>query len=348
MLRRPVIALRPALLGCILFVAIGLLAFAPWMARNFAWTANPIFPMAMRTLGSAHFDDVQVERWNRAHRATERDSPWPQRFKLLGRRVMTDWMYAYIVLPAGFIALIALALRSGRGPEVAALALLVLLQVNFWLGFTHLMPRFALFLLPLCALAAGLCLSGRLAPAGALLTAAAVCLGFFGLPLSPSSPWSGGLHRTFWPRSLQAREGLYRLHDTFLLAPAELEGLEGSRHTPLALIGDSQAFLHQVPMSRLKYRIIFDIRFPPGASALDAWLPLSEPQLRKDHVIIVHTSEIRRLSATYYAVPGLPDSPVPRGYVTPLNDYQPVGDIPWSQSSDLPHIWPRDGVTGAR
>ena len=341
-------SLRSTLLGCVLFTAAGTAAFSPWLIRNFAWTGNPVFPLAMRTLGSAHFDDTQVERWNRAHRASPQDAPWSNRFKLLATRVFADWMYAYVLLPAGLIALILLAFRGARGPrgpEVAALALLVLLQTAFWLAFTHLMPRFAVFLVPLCALAAGVGFSGRLAPAGAALALASVALGFMGLPLSESSP---GLRATFWQFSLKARVGFYRLEDTSALNPTELEGIEDRRNIPVALIGDAQAFHHQLPMTRLRYRVIFDIRFPPGVSALDAWLEQSEELLRRDHIVIVHPSEIRRLSRTYHAVPGLPDRLVPRGYVTPNNDYQPVGDVPWSQTSDWPHIWPQGGVTGAR
>jgi hypothetical protein len=345
---RQAIAIRPALLACVLYVAVGLAAFSPWLARNWAWTRNPVYPMAMRTLGSAHLDAVQVERWERAHRASQHDSPWPRRFHLLATSILAHWAFAYIVIPAGLLALIALAFRRDSAPQVTALALLVLLQLGFWIALTHLMPRFAVFLLPLCALAAGLWLSGRLAPAGAGLAVLAVWLGFIGIPGPADAPWPASLSSTFWPRSVDARVGFYRMFDLSPLSPAELEGLEDRRQVPLALIGDAQAFLHQVPMQRLRYRIIFDIRFPPGVASLDAWLGQTEQELRKDHVVFVHPGEVRRLSSTYFAVPGLPDRPVPRGYVTPNNNYQPIGDVLWTQTSDLPHIWPQGGVTGGR
>jgi hypothetical protein len=65
--------------------------FAPWMIRNEVWAGNPVFPEAMSVLGRAHFDDVQVERWQRAHSASEADRPWGKRLRAMPEGVLLDW-----------------------------------------------------------------------------------------------------------------------------------------------------------------------------------------------------------------------------------------------------------------
>jgi len=71
LIRRERPSLRSTFAGASVAVLAGLLSFSPWLIRNTIWTGNPVFPLAMRQLGRAHFTPEQVERFERAHRALE-------------------------------------------------------------------------------------------------------------------------------------------------------------------------------------------------------------------------------------------------------------------------------------
>ncbi len=45
-----------------------LLTCVPWYAKNYAWTGNPVFPLATSLFGASGLSELQVERWNLAHR----------------------------------------------------------------------------------------------------------------------------------------------------------------------------------------------------------------------------------------------------------------------------------------
>src|SRR5687768_17499732 len=65
--------------GLAVFVALGVLTFAPWLVRNVVWAGNPVFPEAQSVFGPAHFTETQSERWRRAHSATPAQSGVPAR-----------------------------------------------------------------------------------------------------------------------------------------------------------------------------------------------------------------------------------------------------------------------------
>lgn len=280
---------KPRFLGTILFGLVGTATFLPWMARNVAWTGNPFFPLEMKTLGQAHFDAIQVERWDRAHRPPPAQQPVRERLKAGWREVVTNWQYGYVILPLGLLA----ALFTWRKPIVGLLLLILLFQAIFWLFFTHLMGRFAVMIIPTLAILAGLATRRELT---FLLTGGSILAIFFGL---------FGLLPEFVPRSREAQAGLYFLTDWSKIYPDQMKDIE-STQDKIALIGIGEAFYYRIPINRILYRSVFDTRFPPGTSVIDGWLGQSLDQLRKDYIVEIHYGELRRLSRTYYAIPPLP------------------------------------------
>lgn len=298
--------------GLGIFLLAGAAAMAPWLVRNAVWTGNPVFPLAMRYLGRAHFDTVQMERFERAHRAPADRSAVGARVMTFVRRVALDWQYGFVLLPAAAVA----AVFARRAPFMPLLGTAALLQVVFWLFFTHLEPRFAVTLVPVAAAMVGAALRDRprAACCAAVLAAAsgAACL-------APRLA----------PMAARARQGLYGLRDPGELTP-ELRGIQ-KPDSRLAHIGGCQPFFDTVHASRLRYRTIFDIRFAPGVNVLDAWLGESLASLARDHIVVIHPAEIMRLSQTYWQVPPLGDDWRARvravyGDVPPL--YPPEGDGP--------------------
>jgi hypothetical protein len=273
---------KESLSGCAVFVAAAAAVLAPWLLRDWIWTGNPVFPLAMGFWGHAHFTLQQVQRFVQAHAPAANQAGWSGHALALWRQILANWQFAFVVIPAGFVA--ALGCR-----KFAARFLLILLlgQAIFWIGFTHLEGRFFCPAIPLAAAAVGLALAGRRIWAGLGLALVTVACGLIGL--IPALNWE--LHH-----SGQDLRVLF-----FLSNPASLRDEPGDK---VALIGDGRAFLH--PARDLLYRTVFDVKIPPGQSVEDAWLGAgrSRAQLQSEgYFLEIDRAELERFSQTYYGIP---------------------------------------------
>lgn len=282
--------LRRLVLNSILAGIAATIVFSPWLIRNYRWSANPVFPLEMNRLGHDSFTPVQVERWERAHRPPDSQQSLHARLQATYHTILAHWQFGYLLLPLAI--LIAISFWSHR--IVWFLAILLLIQLLYWMTLTHLQPRFAVQLIPIAAILAAFGLS-RLPVAGAIATVAAATTGF------------SSLHLRFSPHAQQAQNGLFRLEDFSALRYPPLAKALEKPNPKLALVGGGQPFFEPLPMSRLKYRTIFNIDFPLNTNVLDAWLGHSIHSLRRDgYTVIIQPGEIRRLAATYWMVPTLP------------------------------------------
>lgn len=270
------------------FIASATVVLSPWLIRNYAWTRNPVFPMALRTLGPGHFDPTQVERWERFHRVPDADRPLSRRLTVAAQRVLADWQFGYALIPVALVALL-LGLRQR---EIRFLAVLLALQTVFWLMCTHVMPRFLVTAIPIGAMAIAFAFRERLAWIGGCIAIIVFTTGFL------------ALQRDFTPRAAMGRQGLFGITDYSLMQPPELDGMASGK-LPIALIAD-MPFSHPAPSRCLRYRTVFDIRFPAGKSVIDAWLGEDLASLQKHGAVIIHVGELRRLAKTVWAVPPLP------------------------------------------
>lgn len=156
-----------------LLLAAGVLALAavPWLARTHAGTGNPIFPRATETFGAGPWTDRQVERWRRAHQATDQApvplpvgeaeySPGANGKEVLLERFLTrngpEWLGAAIVFLGAAGALLALLSPRRRTSWNVAVVVLVAVQFAGWFVFTRDLSATALApaLVPLAWLAA--------------------------------------------------------------------------------------------------------------------------------------------------------------------------------------------------
>jgi hypothetical protein len=71
---------------------------------------------------------------------------------------------------------------------------------------------------------------------------------------------------------------------------------------PVALIGDGKAFLYQIPMSKLRYRTVFDVDDSGGKDFVEAFAG----KLELGTFLIVSPSELRRFEKTYQPFPSAP------------------------------------------
>jgi hypothetical protein len=90
--------LKSTLVGAVIAIFAGLLSFSPWLIRNTIWAGNPVFPLAMRQLGHAHFTPEQIERFE-AHRAAEESGCASLPPSASITRFSSDWRFAWLLLP---------------------------------------------------------------------------------------------------------------------------------------------------------------------------------------------------------------------------------------------------------
>jgi hypothetical protein len=245
-----------------------------------------VFPLAMSTLGRAHFDAVQVERFRLAHSPSEQERPLFRRVARAGRVIFADWQYGYVVWPVAAGAVV-IAWRRREARFIIGYLLIVLVV---WVGFTHLLGRFYVLTIPVAAMTVGL------VPRRAWNVAAAVAAV---LAVGLSMPM---VHGPLVHFAGMAQNGLFGLDDLSYFVPPELAEMDRP-DARVSLVGDAEGFLYRIPSSRLRYRTVFDL--PGDATDMyEAWMGVKKADAKG--LIVLNPPEVERLSRTYYKVPGLP------------------------------------------
>ena len=135
-------------------LVMGTMAIAPWLARNWMATGNPVFPAMTGTFGTGHWTEEQAERFAGAHVF---EGSWLERIRLLlandpdageGARLVQrlrgfanpQWG---LLLPLGVVgAVLAWGVAARRAAVILGLGLAF--QIGGWLIATHLQSRFLL------------------------------------------------------------------------------------------------------------------------------------------------------------------------------------------------------------
>jgi len=295
-LLRRLSASRQTLTGAVIFGSLAVLLFAPWMGRNIAWSGNPVFPELATLLGRDHFSEVQVERWNRAHAAPPQERSLHGRLRAYWNQVLAGWQFGFIVIPLGILA--GLSIR--RTDSHFLFSLLILLTI-FWIFFTHLQGRFYALALPIAALLMAqiwqLETISRAAQAiRASTTAIVVIASIFSAVLL-----NGNLLSRLYSRELPLAPMLGADDFTWLM-PKAFDQVPAD--APIILIGDARAFWYPIPMSRLRYRTVFDADTSNGRGLLDAWA--GPPQDRRNAWLWIDPEELKRFARTYQPCPPVP------------------------------------------
>jgi hypothetical protein len=272
------------------FPLAGLLLFSPWLVRNLAWTGNPVFPEGTALFGKAHFSDEQVERWNRAHGPRPEQRPAAARARAAWREVVTNWQFGYVLIPASLAA----AGLAWRRPEAWFLAGFLVLLAAFWLGFTHLQSRFFVMAVPACAVLLALPEWKPWLPVAAGVVGIGAVPGFWQL--------HGRIQTQLGLAQMQAlgRERIDWLMDVSVPPSFPREDPDAV----LTLVGEARAFWYPLPMSRLRYRTIFDADTSGGRTVLEAWTAGWAP--RPGEWILIEPRELRRFAGTYQPFPEFP------------------------------------------
>jgi hypothetical protein len=276
-----------------IFIVTGTLVFSPWLIRNAIYTRNPVFPEAMSVFGRGPFTEDQQERYRRAHSPPQRQQPIVHRIRAAWDQIAIDWRYGYTLLLA---ALFAIGLARTR--EAWFIAALLAIFLIIWIGFTHLQSRFFVLAIPAAAfaVASGLSAKRQLILPAALNFIVVAILGILNLHLNylERGDRVGRLALLIDSHAL----GIASLRD---LRPNEVDNIPPD--VTLALVGDARAFAYDRPISKLRYRTVFDVDQRPGQSIIDAW---AGDDLPAGSVLLVDPIELNRMARNYWKIGALP------------------------------------------
>jgi len=162
------LTLRKVKLSAFVCLTIAMvLAFAPWLLKNYAATGNPVFPLAHNVFDShpPGWNADSAARWQAGHAVPEAAHPLTKRFARLGDQVLLSWKQGALI-SLGILSTLGLAFfslfanrRKTNGddhaqaagnitsPTIHLCALLVVGNLYVWLFHTHLVDRFAVGLI---------------------------------------------------------------------------------------------------------------------------------------------------------------------------------------------------------
>jgi hypothetical protein len=272
-----------------------LLLVSPWLIRNWTWTGNPVFPLALNVLGPGHFTPKQVERFTVAHKAPPRQASVGGRFQALDAEIIRNAKFGYVL----WGLMLASTVLAWRDPRARMLICAFACIVIVWLLATHLIGRFFVMAIPiaLCAIA--------LPSERALRIAGAAALPF--VLIFATLGYMQPLLDRFLPL---ADQGLYGMVDIKSIDPPILDSWRMTDQ-PLYKVGDAQAYQLQAAPGMVKYRSPFDVDDSVG-DGLQAWL--GKDVDRAKVWILIDPPELQRLHDTY----GTPVPDVAKGRAEPF------------------------------
>jgi hypothetical protein len=159
------VAGRPRRLALpVVFVFATMATFGPWLVKNIAMTGNPVFPLAHSVFGErlGVWNEDGAARWGEGHLPAPEDRPWLRRLGRMWREVPGSTLFGpalVLAVVAGGIGGLArwrrdkCAIKQPAEEEGAGAAslgacwLMLIVGVAVWLGWTHLVGRFAITLI---------------------------------------------------------------------------------------------------------------------------------------------------------------------------------------------------------
>jgi hypothetical protein len=286
--------------GIVLFGFAGLLTFSPWLIRNTVWARNPIFPEMPTLLGHGDFSEVQIERWHRAHTAQPAQQSAVARVRAFWDQVLSGWQFGFVFLPLVYLAF-ALAIRQPQAWFMAGVLLLLLL---FWLCFTHLQSRFFILAVPVGAMLIAQCDLSYMSRLAARMAISILATLVFVQAIAGAVRLNLELLSRLYRGSAQDLVILLGYDEMGWAVPKVMDQLPPN--SSIILVGDANAFwFYQIPMTRLRYRTIFDVD-TTNRGVIEAWA--GPPQSRGGAWMLIDPDELERFEKTYQPLPPLPAS----------------------------------------
>jgi hypothetical protein len=285
---------RPKVRAGLVFGVTALLAFSPWLIKNFVMTGNPVFPLANGVFKASPAGWGSEEaRWTRGHTPPSEERTIAARLDAFWKRVPGD--HDQRVGPALLLLALAGLVRRRLGRADVLLLIMLLVQFSVWIFATHLYARFAVVMLIPLGLLAGRAVVGaggvRLAVAAVLIGAGAGWNFAFAAKLHHDESPGGA------PAGLIYKDGWLKRDAYFPVVNYEL-----SQDARLLLVGDARAF-YFIPS--VDYCVVFNtnpfieaIRSAGSDGETIGWL-----RERGYTHLLVHWTEIDRLRRSRYGFP---------------------------------------------
>jgi len=150
-------------------VLVTILLMSPWLIRNMAYTADPVFPLATTVFGRGHWSAESQRRWIDGHEPGyhppvpippqyQPPADVPTRAEMFVDNLLLDQRFGQITLVLAALGICVWIARSGPTDLFAAALIATLAaQLTVWIAFTRNMPgRFIVpAAVPMVLLAAG-------------------------------------------------------------------------------------------------------------------------------------------------------------------------------------------------
>lgn len=276
------------------------LAFAPWLVRNAAFTGNPVYPFAYEWFGGRAWSAEQAAQWSAGHRVPPEHAGPLGRLALAGRelfggRDQRGGAFKPALFGPALLALAALGAVLGWSGAVRLLLVWAGAILAGWIGLTFVAGRFAVPIIGPLALLAGRAAETRRARAVPRVLVLALAL--LGALANDVVLW-GKLRaeKYYWA----SRSGLplsALLGQTELLLKAQPLNRLLPPDACVWLVGDAAVFYVDRP---LHYTVVF---------SRDPWLEFAARRTPREAVdwlrrrgvthVVFGWSEITRLRATY-------------------------------------------------
>lgn len=302
---------------------VSLVLFSPWLIRNVAYTGNPVFPLATRTLGAGHWSGESEQRWVDGHGPDKQPPvPKPEGWQMppvpsRAVRFYTNFLvkdeFGPILKVLAGVAVCALVASAGSAWAWDwSLVGILVGQLVVWTLWTHEMPsRFLIpAAVPIALLAAGVLSRlwrvetspfrkgirdqqhwGRVPAVAVLVTVAAVNI------LTVYAMYDYGSMRVSRLDALP-KHGAPGQYLSIGPALKEFLGIDVSERSRILLIGDAKVFYFP---SGTVYATVFDAH--PLAEMIDRGLTPEQifAELRGLGVkyLWVNWREVYRLADTY-------------------------------------------------
>jgi hypothetical protein len=279
--------------GVALLLLGSILTLSPWLVRTAILAGgNPVFPIAARTFGSAHFDPGMVERFEVAHEARPDQQSLAGRVAALNEQVLGEYKFgsarvAGVEVPLLLLVTFAATALRLRERQAWVLASFIVGNVIIWLFSTHLQGRFLVPIIPAAALLVG-------GVALHVWPTLVLAVSLASIPFSFSSVYQ----RLAAPAALSG----IAYPEPWVFLPEPLVKLITSTNRPVYLIGDARAFLYPLSTEQLHYRSVFDVSSIKPFR--EAWLGDAPAS---DAIVVVVPSELARFENTYRNLPKMPD-----------------------------------------
>jgi hypothetical protein len=323
-----------AVLATFLMGVVCVAALCPYLVRNFAWSGNPVFPLAYEQFGGQGWDDALAERWKAGHSPRPDEKPIQARLKKLywagfqnifvnsfiaeyykgrgefpkAREIVTP--PPIMDLPRFGLAILILPFlifftRQQKGSDWLLL-FVFLVQTLVWLFATHLQARFLvpwLIVLPF--------LAGRSAEAFGWGRFYLGIILITGIALLAAGINFADTYRRYYDQTHVQGQQIDWFGRHMLFVKGEVPGTEYLKiinETPSArtlLIGDARPFYIKGPVT---YWTVFNRNDFARAFEKPRYEAVKYMPTIKPDFIYVDWGEIKRLSMTY----GFDESIAPR------------------------------------